>query len=174
MLTIFVLTFTSLKTFNLIQRKGPLITTAEVPGYYDSSFKFNMHDNNFRIAFGIRDFFTKEAKDDPEYVRWHLRVTTKLNQQKHVYKDLTTKKCTEEDYELFYPVSPKYAKALEELKEYDVLYCYDIEEFKEIEIFGENNNDDTQQLEFNFFPCIEDLENGTCVNRTLEEIKTYL
>ena len=101
-----------------------------------------MHDHNFRIAFGVRNFFSRESLDSEEYVRWHVRLTTKVSGGR-VERDLSLHKCTEDDYKLFYPVSERYRYALEELKEKDVLHCYDVEEFKDLVIFGENNNDDT-------------------------------
>ena len=43
-----------------------------------------------------------------------------------------------------------------------------------IEIFGQDDNENYQRLEMILLPCIEDLENGVCVGRTLEEIKEYI
>ena len=69
-LLVLVLTFMSVKAIVLVQRKGPLITTAETPGYFDSSFKYEPHDNGFRLAFGIQGYIDKEAKDSEDYVMW--------------------------------------------------------------------------------------------------------
>ena len=49
----------------------------------------------------------------------------------------------------------------------------ELQDYK-IEVYGEDEHDKYQRLEFNFLPCVEDLENNLCVNRTLEEIKEYL
>ena len=41
-------------------------------------------------------------------------------------------------------------------------------------MFGEDDNDDYQILNFNMQPCMPDPERGVCVNRTLEETQSYL
>ena len=41
-------------------------------------------------------------------------------------------------------------------------------------MYGEDEHDKYQRLEFLLIPCQEDIENNVCVNRTLEETKEYL
>ena len=43
-----------------------------------------------------------------------------------------------------------------------------------IEVWGQDDNENHQTLEFVLLPCIEDLENNVCVGRTLEETKEYI
>ena len=77
---------------------------------------------------------------------------------------------------MFNPVAKQSAYILNELKEDNVLYCLDEAQFQvdKLELFGENERDDFQRIEFNMQPCVEDLENGICVNKTLEGLIDYL
>jgi hypothetical protein len=51
------------------------------------------------------------------------------------------------------------------------LYCLDSDQI--IKIRGQDNFD-YQRMDIIYSPCIEDLENGICVNKTKEETVDYL
>ena len=83
-------------------------------------------------------------------------------------------KCIEDDFALFNPVTEQSRNGLERLKEGNVLYCIDNEQFSDVVLYGEDDNDDNQRLSIIMMPCIQDLERDICVNRTLEETQAYL
>ena len=68
--SMFLLSFTATKFLILCNKQNPLLSNAVFPGYYDSSYKFNFLENDFKIAVSVLDYQTREPKMDPDYVRW--------------------------------------------------------------------------------------------------------
>ena len=110
-----VLVFMTVKCLLLIQRRNPLITQAEIPSHFDGSFTFDFHENNFRLAFGVRGFFDHIARDDPNFVRWNVILTTIMDGVR-TEQDLEFHKCTQDDYDLFNPIAKQSVYILNELK----------------------------------------------------------
>ena len=106
-----VILFMSVKGVLLVQRNNPLITQAEIPSFFDSEFKFNLYDNNYRIAFGVQSYFTKDSKDDPNFVRWTANLVKEVD-GKRSEKQIKFHKCVQEDFDQFYPIEKSSVKAL--------------------------------------------------------------
>ena len=85
-----------------------------------------MSENNFRIAFGVQNYYDKESKDDENYVRWTAELVTMVKGVRST-KYLDYHKCSEEDFSLFNQVAEQSKKVLNQLKENQVLYCIDSE-----------------------------------------------
>ena len=71
-----MITFIAAKVIMLHVRHNPSMSMTVIPEAYDSTFKFNFEEQNFNIAIAVVDFHTREAKDDPEYVRWKPQFMT--------------------------------------------------------------------------------------------------
>ena len=140
---------------------------AEIPSFYDASFEYSLHDNNFLLAFGVQNYLEKISLDSPDYIMWEPQLVTIIDGVE-ISSPLDFHKCDEEDFALFNPVAKKSEKELKRLKNNNVLYCFNQEHFNEIKLFGEDEKDDHSRIVINMLPCIEDLQNGVCVNRTLE------
>jgi hypothetical protein len=54
----------------LLNKNNPNISVANQVDVYDASDKYDMTANGFKIAFGVAEFRTSSALDDPEYVMW--------------------------------------------------------------------------------------------------------
>ena len=64
----------------------------------------NLSERNFRIAVTIEDYFApKKLKNDERYVKWIFRLYGKTNGIFYQHM-LSYHKCTDEDYNEFYPV----------------------------------------------------------------------
>ena len=61
--------------------------------------------------------------------------------------------CTEEDYDLFYPVDPNYFEKLENLKSGDKGNLYCIDQTDEFKIFGEWTATDFLTVTMDLVPC---------------------
>lgn len=64
------ITFMTVKGIILVHRRNPLITQTDIPSFYGNDWTFNLHEKNFRMAFGMTNYYDKQSKDDPDYVRW--------------------------------------------------------------------------------------------------------
>ena len=53
-----------------MKKHNPHTTEAIHTNFYDSSFRFNLKEQNFKIAVGVYDYLSREPKNDPNYVRW--------------------------------------------------------------------------------------------------------
>lgn len=125
-----------------------------------------MDSLGFKIAFGMADFWTEEGLDDPDYIRWVVQLATGQDQRTESVRELGIHKCTQDDWETFYP--PSKEDDFYHVTERNFLYCIDHREL--LEIRGQDNFDYIR-LEIMYLPCVPDIEKGLCLNRTLEETK---
>jgi hypothetical protein len=65
----------------LINRNNPIINLSEVGNAFDASDVVNLHENGFKIAFGVGDFLTGVSLDDPNFVNWEVKLITGLKQK---------------------------------------------------------------------------------------------
>lgn len=109
----------------LIYHSNPIISLANVQDFYTAADKFNATDNGFRVAFGVNHFRTFEALDSEEYVQFQVKLTVGLN-QKQLYSDfISFHKCTDEDWDKFYPPRPSDVKFFNHAKKNMGFYCFD-------------------------------------------------
>ena len=59
---------------------------------------------NQKFAFSIVNYFSKELKDDSRYVKLQARLLKKVNRE-FTETILPLHRCTEEDFEQFYPLN---------------------------------------------------------------------
>jgi hypothetical protein len=52
----------------------------------------------FKIAFGVREYKTGIALDDPNFVQWEVYLTTSFDSVTIERKPLGIHRCTEQDY----------------------------------------------------------------------------
>ena len=103
-----------------------------------------------RFAFGVAHYQTYEVKDDPEYVQWEVVYKTKNGTEDQV-RQLGARKCDKGDFKDFYPSFSGDKKEIEILQKQNVLMC--IDDWSEMIINGDENQDIQQTLEINLIPC---------------------
>jgi hypothetical protein len=64
-------------------------------------------------------------KDDPNFVRWVIQLNECNGCDNPTPKDLTIHKCTDEDYDSFYPPEPSYVAQMALAKKNKYFYCID-------------------------------------------------
>jgi hypothetical protein len=75
--------------------------------HIDHETKFDMAENNFKIAFTILNAKTGKVLDDPAYVDWNVWIERSTMDSDSEYIDLSIHKCTGEDFKDFYNATKK-------------------------------------------------------------------
>ena len=147
------LIYAMIKTLHLVNAANPVMSALTIPGYYSSMDRFYLNEAKFRMAFSVEGYLDGENKNDPRYVKWFTRIIARKNGEEYE-KLLPHYKCTEKDYQQFYPVAAKNEKALGLIKanEKRGLYCIDWTS-DDMFVFGEDYNPDFQRIEFVLVPC---------------------
>ena len=66
----------------------------------------NLNDRNFRIAFSFESTEGgNKMKNDPSYVRWIFKIAGFKDKERYE-RLLPSHKCTDADYDEFYPINP--------------------------------------------------------------------
>ena len=73
------ITFAAAKFFMLIHKHTPLMSQAVIPSFYASDYRFNLPDNDFKIAVSVVDYKSRKPKYSPEYVRWVLQFVKNID-----------------------------------------------------------------------------------------------
>ena len=75
----------------------------------------------------MEDYVTRKTLDDPAYVEWLVQLVRHEDDQE-IAQSLKYHKCTDQDFERFYPPSRKSALAIQKLKKRQSLYCIDADQ----------------------------------------------
>lgn len=67
----------------------------------------NFNHTGLKIAFAVEDYVNRTGLDDPNYVIWDVRIKKSLNNIVTV-EPLKIHKCTDEDFDSFYPPSSSF------------------------------------------------------------------
>ena len=62
-------------------KENPTIQEATYSNYYDKDYQVSLKELGFKIAFGVNDYKTGEPLDDPNYVKWIVRMNDYVNQR---------------------------------------------------------------------------------------------
>ena len=103
-ITIIALMYAALKFSHLTDKHNPMMSSYFKEDYYKSEDLINLSERRVRLAFTIEDHLDpKKQKSDPKYVKWLVRQSGQRNGEKF-QRILPYHKCTDEDYNEFYPV----------------------------------------------------------------------
>ena len=90
--TISMLAMISSKINAIVTHRNYKIQIEQLENYHDSDYKLNLQQTGFHIAFAVRSD-DGQFKDDPNFVKWVARVSTKIDDQES-YVLLKTHYCT--------------------------------------------------------------------------------
>ena len=84
---------------------------------------------------------TREPLDDPDYVQWTVLFQNDTTGDMPTDSIVKFHKCTDEEYESFYPPTRLYEKNIEALKAQRQMYCLDPAEDQDLplEVYGSND-----------------------------------
>ena len=109
-----------------------------------------------KIAFSLEDYYEpRMLKNDPKYVKWVFRQTTRVAGETFV-KTLPFHKCSDEEYAEFYPTERIYELKLQAIRKDPNrgFYCIDWDTTdQKSEIWGTEQADDYQRFDLMITPC---------------------
>jgi hypothetical protein len=138
--------------------------------FYDSTKIINFKKQEFKVAFAVESYDDfRSGKDDPNYVRWVVQLTSIIGNVEKVLP-LRFHKCTDADYDSFFQPAASFELQMRLARQRKNMFC--IDEEQEIEVYGMNDQTvPLQRLDFMLLPCIK---NGSVCNSTLAEKIEYL
>ena len=103
-ITMIILCYGVLKFIHLITKHNSNVASVLETGVFDFNDVTNLNEVGFRFAFSVRDFRSKELKDDPRYVKYLVRMYGR-KEGKEFERILPYHKCEESDWDKFPPAS---------------------------------------------------------------------
>ena len=134
-------------------RRNPTINDSKIDNEFPGDETVNLNNINWRMAFSVENFDSREAIFETNYVKWIVRFLEKRGEE-FTERRLSTHKCTAEDFKMFYPVSSKDIDEFETLigDEKRGLMCLDEWE-DDYFIGGEYSSPLYQSLDLIMTPC---------------------
>jgi hypothetical protein len=91
------------KFFHLVNRRNPNINQSLVLNEFDASDVIDLDQIGFKMAFGVIDYGTGEVISDSDYIYWRVYAEYRKDLALVEETFLTFHRCTEEDFDQFYP-----------------------------------------------------------------------
>ena len=114
--------------------------------------RISLNDINFRFAFSIEGYHSREMKNDPRYVKYLVRVFG-IHEGKEYERLIPYHKCTDSDWAQFAPPKKSAQDGWQAIKDNPKrgMFCLDMTE--DIELYGKERNDEYQRIEVALTPC---------------------
>mmetsp|Transcript_8518 Transcript_8518/g.10517 ORF Transcript_8518/g.10517 Transcript_8518/m.10517 type:complete len:124 (-) Transcript_8518:834-1205(-) len=109
----------------MIEHHNPLINTrTNFNMLLDAEFDTSREDD-FMMGFTMQTFGSSSVKDDPRFIKWFAVTYISIDGKLSTDKLIELKKCTEEDYDRFYPPERNSAPEFANIREQKGLFCLD-------------------------------------------------
>ena len=118
---------------------------------FDPSYVVNTKDIGFKFAWGIETTYNPQPKFDSNYVQWVAEMPINNDDTIGHSRLLKFHKCTDDDYDSFYPPSNAFKNNFQALKASKTLFCIDESEI--MEIYGGSHASQNQMIEVVLIPC---------------------
>ena len=109
----------------MVYKLDPSVMQSQNDLGHDGSTQIFFDEHNFQFAFGVSDW-DDLSKDDPELVEWvpiyHVWFE---GDDEGIEIPLTFHKCTDQDWDKFYPFNEIRQVRIETLKKNNVFFCFD-------------------------------------------------
>jgi hypothetical protein len=93
------------RLYHLLSLRNPLLSEIiNVDYFMDESFKFDLVDEQAKIAFTVTDYFSLEEKGSEDYVEWEAYMIQSDGIQDNQFTKVGVHRCNQEDYDQFYNV----------------------------------------------------------------------
>lgn len=147
-----MLIYASIKMIQLINRTNPNIAQFLEKDVYDSTTRLNLNEINYRVAFTVEGYHSRERKDDHKYVKYLVRIFGRRDRVEYE-TFIPYHLCTDEDWAQFSPPGKASADSWDEIKTDPTrgMFCLDWSE--DILIYGNERNDNYQRIELVLVPC---------------------
>ena len=84
----------------MMSKHNPFISEVKEKNFFDYNTRLDLKEINFKMAFSIEGFLDQEAKDDPRYVKYIVRIFGKKDGVEY-QEMIPFHKCEEKDWEKF-------------------------------------------------------------------------
>ena len=95
-----MLVYASIKVIHLLSKHNPNVVMVHEKNFFDYKDKLDLNQIDFRLAFSVENYHTREFKNDPRYVKYLVRIYGVENgeEYEHIIK---YHKCEQKDWDLF-------------------------------------------------------------------------
>ena len=69
-----MITYSTIKFVQLSQKHNPNVSQYTEKNFFDSSERVNLNEINFRLAFSVEGYHTRQMKDDEQFVKYLVRI----------------------------------------------------------------------------------------------------
>ena len=177
------LMFAALKMLHLWSRHNPQVNTFVEKDAFGTEDVFYPAKEGFMLAFTLQDYFSKQSKYDPKYLKWFAKYTIYKPDGTSQAREIPTHICTNEDFDKFFPVADRSAAQLETVKKVpgNEMFCIDWDT-ADMGFYGLEASGDFSELDIVILPCnvrlstlggVEDRIDPECVG-SLEEQISYI
>ena len=139
-----------------MSRHNPNISSFRRQSYFDSSRVLSFKEYDLRFAFNIEGYLDDKVKDDPNYVKYLVRMYGKKDGVPYE-KILEHHKCSAEELRAFKEPMKDTQDSLQRYIDGTDrhLYCMSWDELDDetLSLWGTENDDNYQRWEFNLLPC---------------------
>ena len=101
---------------HLDSKNNPNIGSFTKEDAFDFDDVLDLHDHDFKIAFAVEGFRSKDLKINPKFVKWVFRIYGK-KEGKEYEQILPYHRCTDEDYDSFFPIQKNSKAALQQIRD---------------------------------------------------------
>ena len=125
----------------MVGKANPLISEVLDKNAFNYEDTLSLNKIDFRLAFSVENYKTRERKDDPRFVKYLVRVYG-INEGVEFEEIVPYHRCNDEDWAKFPPAADNSADSIETIKEDPNrgMYCLDWEE-ADFNVFGNEKND---------------------------------
>ena len=116
MILVILLSYGTLKIFHLVTKHNANVTIVEDLDVFDFTETLNLNEINFRFAFSVVGYHSREIKNDPRYVKYLVRIFGK-KEGKEYERLLPYRLCTDSDWDEFYPPSRAFADGIKNIRD---------------------------------------------------------
>lgn len=113
---------------------------------------FSLKEANFKFAFTLVDFISKETLNDTRYVKWTPSIYSKPeDSEKATFVPISFHECTESDYAGFNPIAEEQKGDIDAIKSRGLFCLDDFEE--DLALGGSGSSPFFRQIAFLWYPC---------------------
>ena len=148
-----MLIYATIKAIQMYEHHNPQVSQYTEKTVFDFNEKLDLNEINFRLAFTVEGYHSREQKNDPRYVKYLVRIFG-IHNGKEYERFIPFHNCTEEDWEQFPPVQKASADAISAIRSDPKrgMFCLDWDS-QDILIYGNERNDEYQRIELVMTPC---------------------
>ena len=149
---VILLVYSSITLLQLMNKHNPSVSEVKELDFYNFKEILSLKDIDFKIAFSVEGYHSRELKNDHRYVKYLVR-TFGFKDGVQFEEILDFHECTDDDWATFQKPDKSSFDTIAEIKRNPKrgMFCLDKE--VDIRVYGNERNDNYQRLELVLVPC---------------------